>query len=313
MNPKYFICPMSKNIVDALIELNSENFGIIATRRQIDFDGGYVNNWDTKTFHDYIKSKIKTILKRDHGGPGQGKVDDDGMESLKYDSQYFDVVHLDPWKKYNQSWSEGAKKTLDIINVLYEINPNLKYEICTEEAIIYLSTSDIENILKYLKNNLSEGAFANIEYVVIQSGVGLDLMSMKNTGKFSQSRLKEMIELVNSFGKKTKEHNGDYLNYDELKLRFDTGLTSLNIGPEIAQIETLTYLEYMDNEQIDDFYKICLDSKKWERWVTKDFDINDKKTLIQVCGHYCYNSYNLPQINDIIKSKIKDKLKKLPQ
>lgn len=313
MNPKYFICPMSKNIVDALIELNSENFGIIATRRQIDFDGGYVNNWDTKTFHDYIKSKIKTILKRDHGGPGQGKVDDDGMESLKYDSQYFDVVHLDPWKKYNQSWSEGAKKTLDIINVLYEINPNLKYEICTEEAIVYLSTSDIENILKYLKNNLSEGAFANIEYVVIQSGVALDLMNMKNTGKFSQSRLKEMIELVNSFGKKTKEHNGDYLNYDELKLRFDTGLTSLNIGPEIAQIETLTYLEYMDNEKIDDFYKICLDSKKWERWVTKDFDINDKKTLIQVCGHYCYNLYNLPQINDIIKSKIKDKLKNLPQ
>ena len=41
-NPKYFICPMSKNIVDSIIELNSELFGLIPTRRQIDFDGGYV-------------------------------------------------------------------------------------------------------------------------------------------------------------------------------------------------------------------------------------------------------------------------------
>lgn len=311
-NPKYYICPMSKNIVDSLIELNSNSIGLIATRRQIDFDGGYVNNWKTESFFNYVKSKTNIILERDHAGPGQGKIDDDGLESLKEDSKFFDIVHLDPWKIHNQSWSDGAKKTLEIIQVLYKINPNLRYEICTEEAIMFLSTSDILNILRYLKSNLSEEMFEKIEYVVIQSGVGLDLMKMKNIGNFSEARLKEMIDVVKSFGKKTKEHNGDYLNETELKIRFDCGLDSLNIGPEIAQIETMTYLENMSNDEIEKFYDVCLKSKKWERWVSKNFDLNDKLTLIKVCGHYCYNLFELPTIDELIKTNIKNKLKSLP-
>ena len=46
--PKYYICPMSKNIVDAVLELNDSRFGLLPTRRQIDFNNGYVNGWNTK-------------------------------------------------------------------------------------------------------------------------------------------------------------------------------------------------------------------------------------------------------------------------
>ena len=90
------------------------------------------------------------------------------------------------------------------------------------------------------------------------------------------------------------------------------GVDSLNIGPEIAQIQTLTYLEHMNETQINEFYQICFDSKKWEKWVKSDFDINDKHKLIQVCGHYCYNSYELPNIDSIIKQNIQNKLNSLP-
>ena len=311
-NPKYFICPMSKNIVDSVIELNSELFALIPTRRQIDFDGGYVNNWDTKSFHEYVKGKSNLIIQRDHAGPNQGKQEDDGMESFKSDSKYFDSIHIDPWKLHNKSWSDGAKKTLEIIQTLNELNPKLKYEICTEEAIMHFSSSDILNILRYLKSNLDEDVFNKIEYVVIQSGVGLDLVNMKNIGNFNKTRLKEMIDIVNSFGKKTKEHNGDYLSNSELGLRFENNLDGLNIGPEIAQLETMTYLEYMTEEQIDQFYQICLDSKKWEKWVSKTFDVSDKKLLIRVCGHYCFNLFDLPKIDDIIKERLKNKLLSLP-
>ena len=59
--PKYFICPMSKQIVDSVLELQSDRFGLLPTRRQIDFDGGYVNGWDTTEFHKYIRSKSDIV------------------------------------------------------------------------------------------------------------------------------------------------------------------------------------------------------------------------------------------------------------
>jgi hypothetical protein len=61
----------------------------------------------------------------------------------------------------------------------------------------------------------------------------------------------------------------------------------------------------MTSEQIDEYYQICLDSKKWERWVGNDFDFDNKRKLIQVCGHYCFGQYDLPKIDDIVKKNIK--------
>jgi len=62
--------PMSKNCVDAAVELAEQYktpLMLIASRRQIDseqFGGGYVENWTTKNFADYVikKDKNKNIL-----------------------------------------------------------------------------------------------------------------------------------------------------------------------------------------------------------------------------------------------------------
>ena len=54
---KYFIGPMSKNVVDTvLLFINTYGHDIvfIPSRRQIEYTGGYVNNWSTKDFYDYI-------------------------------------------------------------------------------------------------------------------------------------------------------------------------------------------------------------------------------------------------------------------
>ena len=87
---KYFIGPMSKNVVDAIIEFNG-NIGFIPSRRQVEYDGGYVNNWTTKEFGKYAN---KIILKRDHAGPGQGYIEDDGFESLKYEFPQSTIISL---------------------------------------------------------------------------------------------------------------------------------------------------------------------------------------------------------------------------
>ena len=76
--------PMSKNCVDASIELADEYktpLMLIASRRQIDseqFGGGYVENWTTNQFAEYVQRKDKNrniILARDHGGPWQNELE----------------------------------------------------------------------------------------------------------------------------------------------------------------------------------------------------------------------------------------------
>ena len=123
-----------------------------------------------------------------------------------------------------------------------------------------------------------------------------------------------MISVCKKYGKKSKEHNGDYLSGKEYKDRFDLGLDSINIAPEFGLIETLSYL----NEGIDinKFWKICYDSKRWEKWVDSNFDpFTQKEELIKICGHYVLSNPEFlnikPNIDTQIKSNIKQKLYEL--
>ena len=97
MEPKYFIGPMSKNVVDSIIEFCNETgnkIGLIPSRRQIEWNGGYVNNWVTKDFSEYINRKTNKItLQRDHSGPGQGQQEDNGFISLVDDCKYLDLTN----------------------------------------------------------------------------------------------------------------------------------------------------------------------------------------------------------------------------
>ena len=313
---RFFICPMSKNIVDSVIEMNTPLLGLLPSLRQVDYNCGYVNNWNTETFYEYVRNKSNILIQRDHAGIGQGY--NDQYDSFTYDSKYMDIIHIDPWKHY-PFFEDGLTETIRNINYIYNLNPKVKYEIGTEESLRRFEVKELVELIGELNIELTRSQFNNIEYVCIQSGVGLDLVNRKNTGKFSLERLRMMNEICKKFNKKSKEHNGDYLSKEDILIRFDNDLNSLNIGPEIAQIETSVYLDIMTNSEMDEFYQICLDSKKWEKWVTPDFDINDKEKLITVCGHYNFNKLNtrfnnlsaFDDINNIVKEKIKDKLKEL--
>lgn len=124
MNIKYFIGPMSKNVVDAIIEYTKETenkIGLIPSRRQVSYDGGYVNNWTTNNFSEYAKD---LFLTRDHGGPGQGLLDDDGYKSLEVDCQNLDMIHIDPWKKYPR-YEDGLIWTVQMIKFCYCRNADI--------------------------------------------------------------------------------------------------------------------------------------------------------------------------------------------
>jgi len=308
---KYYIGPMSKNVVDSIIEFDGD-FGFIPSRRQVDYNGGYVNNWSTGEFATYVDGRVP--IERDHGGIGQGYRPDNGMDSYLHDSMYFDIVHIDPWKYYSD-FESGLEETLLNMRYIYLNNPNVKFEVGTEESIRRFGVDELENLLRHLKGKLEPEIFENIEYAVVQSGVGLDLGKQNNTGKFDPDRLEKMIGVCKKFGKKSKEHNGDYLSNDEYKVRFDMGLDSINIAPEFGQLETLCYLDEMGDD-IEDYYQICYESKRWEKWVDKDFVPEDnKRELIKICGHYVFSDSRFelikPDIDDKIREVIINKLKML--
>tara|TARA_B110000444_G_C18757779_1_gene556017 strand:- start:118 stop:1083 length:966 start_codon:yes stop_codon:yes gene_type:complete len=316
MDIKFFIGPMSKNVVDSIIEfqnLSSKKVGIIPSRRQVDFLGGYSNNWTTE---ELAKYSTDLIIMRDHGGPGQGADEDDGYLSLEHDCKYFDYIHIDPWKKYS-SFTEGSKWTLEMIRFCLSKNSEIKFEVGTEEAIRKFEPKELEKLLIFLKSNLSKDEFLQIKYLVIQSGTSLS--SNQNTGNFDLKRLNEMVNVARKNNLKSKEHNGDYISERLIQLKMINGLNSINIAPEFGLIETQTYLNQIKDrkELFERYWEICYDSNKWVKWVDKNFDpIKQKESLIKICGHYVLSNSEFTNdiknefegIDRLIKKNITNKL-----
>jgi fructose/tagatose bisphosphate aldolase len=318
-NPKFYIGPMSKNVVDAIIEFYNETnnqIGLIPSRRQIEWNGGYVNNWTVEQFSKYTKMKL--ILKRDHAGPGQGYNDDDGYKSLEEDCKFFNKIHIDPWKKYPK-YKDGLQWTINMINFCYNLNSSITYEIGTEEAIRRFKPEELDKLVSDLSTQLKENVFNQIKHLVIQSGTSLK--ENINTGEYDKDRLLKMVNVAKHWGLMSKEHNGDYIPSELIKEKMSLGLDSINIAPEFGQIETKVYLNKLKDypKLFNLFYGICYNSDRWKKWVNGDFNpLIQKEELINICGHYVLSDINFlriknnfPNIDLEIKSKIKQKLNEL--
>lgn len=317
--PKYYIGPMSKNVVDCAIKHSQKHpIGLIPSRRQVDYCGGYVNKWDTGSFSNYLKKK-KVLLCRDHGGPNQGLEIDDGIESFQDDCQYLDLIHIDPFKG-SSSIYEAAEKTISYIKFCFSKNPNIFYEVGTEEAIFKYEPEHLSWFLTYLKIFLSDEEFTQIKYAVVQSGTRLNLSTRTNVGNFNNRRLLNFIEVVKDFGLMSKEHNGDYLiDSFDVETRYASGLDAINIAPEFGQIESEFYLEQcMGSSLFDVLYEICYTSGKWKKWIS-DVSRTSKEQIIITCCHYVLSDneflekikVHFPNADKKIQKRITSQLKLL--
>ena len=331
--------PMSKNCVDATIELADQYktpLMLIASRRQIDseqFGGGYVENWSTKKFADYVRSKDinqNIILARDHGGPWQNELEKsqnmnlkDAMQSAK-DSYRADIdagfhmLHIDPsvdihsqpnadqvlervYELYDFCWSYAQQKDQDII-----------FEIGTEEQSGSNNSKEeleytLENMRKFCKNN----KIPFPSFIVIQAGTRV--METKNIGSFDspirvenelppEIQIPQMIDICSKYGIFMKEHNTDYLSTDSLKWQPRLGIHAANIAPEFGVAETRAFIDMLKEgghtDLLDEFLKISYESMKWKKWMLKNTDANDTDRAI-IAGHYVFSS------NEFIKLKAK--------
>ena len=336
--------PMSKNCIDASIELADQYktpLMLIASRRQIDseqFGGGYVENWTTKKFADYVIEKDinqNIILARDHGGPWQNEIEksqdmnlEDAMQSAK-DSYRADIdagfhmLHIDPsvdihsqpnidqvldriYELYDFCWSYARQKNQDII-----------FEIGTEEQSGSNNTQeDVEytlgNMRKFCKNN----KIPFPSFIVIQAGTRA--METRNIGSFDspirvanelppEIQIPKMINICNKYGIFMKEHNTDYLSTESLKWQPRLGIHAANIAPEFGVAETKAFVDILErnnqNNLIDEFLRISYNSRKWEKWMLKNTSASYKDRSI-IAGHYIFSTDECIALKEDAASKI---------
>tara|TARA_B100000700_G_C15019335_1_gene844860 strand:+ start:1010 stop:2032 length:1023 start_codon:yes stop_codon:yes gene_type:complete len=322
--PNFYFGPMSLNIVDAIIEISNDegiNLGFIPSRRQIEckeLGGGYVNRWTTEDFSKYVRGRCEKItLERDHSGPHQGSLKDSGERSVIVDcNSGFDVIHIDPWKAYT-TIATAAYFTHTLMETCLSSNPDILFEIGTEEAIRKYTPVELEIFLKMLQNYNVD--FSKIIYCVVQSGTSIK--GLRNTGSFNLINSKKMCEISRSFGLVPKEHNSDYLSTEEIKKRILAGVESFNIAPELGVLESDTILSITDNDKLsttrDEFIDMCVKSKKWKKWIDKGSEI-DREKLARISGHYIFSSDEFLQIRDriletvdldnVVKNKVKKRV-----
>lgn len=298
---KIYIGPMSKNIVDSVIDFTkafpSTPVGLIASRRQVDYAGGYSNGWTTEQFAAYVRARDKNVLIcRDHGGPGQGTIPDDGIMSFGADLTFLDIIHIDPFKVLNIE--KGIDYTVKKLETY--TNNGVKFEIGTEEAIACFTSDDLFKLVSRVDPE-------NIAYVVVQAGT--ELLAGENTGVSDKVRFVEMLDVCKEFGMKTKEHNGDYQTPEVIREKFDLGLTAINIAPEVAHIETKIILDRLDNASKQIWFKALLKDGQWIKWFEEGFDsYSERDRVLLLCGHYTLQDfgYKLNLLNlDTIKEAVR--------
>lgn len=315
---KVFIGPMTLNVVNAVKRFNDKNnfFGLVPSRRQIEcasMGGGYVNNWSTEDFKNYTKN---TVILRDHAGPGQGSLPDDGKYSLETDIKSgINFIHIDPWKRC-KSISEAIDSTINLINFCININSNCYFEVGTESSIYPYSKNELETFLSGLEKNLKSN-FDKLVYGVVQSGT--QVLALGNIGNFDFEKSKDMCDTVHKFGLLAKEHNSDYLSSEDIKNRIDAGVDSFNIAPEFGVLETKTILNLLSHDKnlLEEFKSLAYKSKKWEKWVNHEPTVLEATTI---CGHYVLstkeyseikNSLNDPKFDETISLAIDRKLENI--
>jgi hypothetical protein len=341
------IGPMSVNCVDATVELSNEYtipLMLIASRRQIDseqFNGGYVNNWTTSEFANYVRNKDKNaniILCRDHGGPWQNSEEKkknmsldlamkSAKESYKKDIDAgFEIIHIDPsidihgtpsqndllerlFELYEYCWSYALNKGKEII-----------FEVGTEEQSGSTNTpEELDFMLSSIKKFCDINKFPLPTFVVIQTGTRV--METRNVGSFdsplrvldeisSEIQVPKMIEICKKHNIFMKEHNADYLSDVALSWHPRLGIHAANVAPEFGVTETKAFLKIMEDNDLksfaDNFLELAYNSKKWGKWMLPNSTASDREKSI-ISGHYIFSTPECIELKKEVSQRLKSK------
>lgn len=328
--------PMSTNCIDASIEIATEYdvpIMLIASRRQIDsqyFGGGYVNNWTTEQFSQYVLNNDKKgniLLCRDHGGPWQNTVEKDNnfglrkaMESAKKSFQTdieegFQIIHIDPSVDIhgNPTTEQIVDRVLELYEFCWETacktNSKIEFEIGTEEQSGSTSSAiEFENMLKRVNKHCEKYKMPKPLFAVVQNGT--KVLETSNVGSFDlpvrvanevppEIQVPLMSQICTENGVYMKAHNTDYLSDAALQWYPRLGIHAANVAPEFGIVETRALLSILHENSLksmeDEFVNLALKSNKWKKWMKEESKATDYEKAI-IAGHYIFATDDCQEI-----------------
>jgi len=313
---KLGVGPMSPEVVDICLEYSQvHNFPImiIASRNQVDANNGY--SFTTEKLVDFVKSNTnydpeRILICRDHCGPYYGDVDtglsvEDALKNCitTIDSDVkngFNLIHVDISRVAKE---ERYTIAHEIINYILKLNPNIMLEFGSEDN---LSVEENNNQIHY-DVEFSRRYLNQIKFVVGRTG---SLTKHKQVGHFDVEDNIKLAEVIHKHGFLFKEHNADYLTEQDIVLRKQAGVDSLNIAPQLGVVHTnvLVKLGKEFEDEYNTFKKSVLEKEVWKKWITPE--ITDDETKLSVSGHYFLNTVEAKQLLEKIDiAKFKNVLK----
>jgi hypothetical protein len=292
-NSRLGIGPMSTESIEATFfysHFYRKELMLISSKNQIDWNGGYVNRWNTKDYMEFVRQMkakyplAKVHICRDHCGPGFNGVDDlrDVYKTIESDIENgFDLVHID-FCHFKGPKDEQFEESKRAIKHCLMLNPNIRIEVGTDEneGVTYglPNINELEKEIDYFK------AVCDPEFYVVQTGSLIK--EINQVGTFNGPFVEKMAALLHEKGLKMKEHNDDYLTKHDLHRR--EGLVdAMNIAPQLGVIQTQHVLAKCTIYGIDTtaFLERVYSGGKWKKWLLHNTPEN-KMLCCMIAGHY---------------------------
>lgn len=306
------IGPMSSEIIEAVFRHSNyqrTQLMLIASKNQIDHSGGYVNNWTTDQYADFIEKMRKKYphsdvkICRDHCGPGFNGINDlkDTYSTIESDiKNNFDLIHID-FCFFNGTKDERFEESKKAIKHCLNLNSNILLEVGTDENVG--TNFGIMNIPELKEEITFFKSFCDPEFYVVQTGSLVK--EINQVGNFNKSFIENISSLLKEKGCKLKEHNADYLSKEEILSRVGI-VDAMNIAPQLGVIQTITVLNkcLMHGIKFDAFVEEVYGGEKWKKWMHNN-DAKNKFLCSLIAGHYHFSSDKFKNIIDQLE-KVED-------
>lgn len=300
---KLGVGPMSKDIVNVCLQYSAHHnypIMIIASRNQVDYDTGY--SMTTSELGKLVKespyyNSDNILLCRDHCGPYFSDLDKPlnlpsaikrCIKTIEADiNAGFDLIHIDV---SGVDVDKQQQVAVELFTTAVQRNKNILFEFGAED-----NTGDTTETLNVLveQQKWIEPWRENIRYIVSQTG---SLVKQTQIGVFDLEQNSIIADQIHNSGYLFKEHNADYLNRYQVKLRAKTGIDAINIAPQLGTVCSQVLHDLGTNsEEYKKFMDEVLNSGYWVRWVTPGV-INDDVKFI-ASAHYLFGS---PKCNNLI-------------
>lgn len=304
LNAKIGIGPMSTEIIEAVFRYSNYyrvELMLIISKNQIDYAGGYVNNWTTADFKKFIEkmkdeypySNVKIC--RDHCGPGfNGNYDiGDTYKTIETDiNNCFDLIHIDLCN-FQGTREDILSESKKAIEYCLKLNSDILIEVGTDENIgsnyTISSLEELEKEIDFFKG------FCDPEFYVVQTGSLVK--EINQVGSFNKDFVKGISEIIHKKNLKLKEHNADYMSKDDIIKRQNI-VDAFNIAPQLGVIQTNLVLNrcLVFGINFEKFLEKVYKGNKWKKWLYSN-DHRNKFLCSLIAGHYHFAS---DEYNDII-------------